>query len=55
MEHWWNNNDGGKPKHSEKKNCHSATSPTTNAMWTGMGLNLGLNGDGQQLTACAMA
>ena len=36
---------------TQGKNCHSATSPTTNSMWTGMELNLGLNGDRQQLTA----
>jgi hypothetical protein len=51
MEHWQNNNNEGKPKYSEKKLSQWYFTPTIHSMWAGMGLNLGLNGDRQQLTA----
>jgi hypothetical protein len=43
MEHWWNDNERGKPKYSEKKTFPNTTLSTTNPTWSGLGSNLGLH------------
>jgi hypothetical protein len=44
MEHWWNDTDRVKPKHSKKKKYPSVTLFATNPTWTGLHLNPSLHG-----------
>jgi hypothetical protein len=41
MEHWWDDDDDGKAKHTLRKTCFIAVLSTINLTWA-MGLNLGL-------------
>jgi hypothetical protein len=44
MEHWWNGTDRGNWS-TGRKTCQSATLPTTNSTWTGLGSKPGLRSE----------
>jgi hypothetical protein len=44
VERWWNDTNRGERSRARREPCPTATLPTTNPLWTGLGSNPGLQG-----------